>query len=322
MQGRTLITGASGFLGGAVVRHLHRNGWHPIIAAARSENSNLPSGVEVTRTLDLENPQDWADCLKSVETVIHCAGRPDIGKRNGEESKAACRRINTLGTLELARQAAKLSVKRFVFISSIKVNGEYTEAGITFNPESPRAPSDAYAESKSEAEEGLIAIARKTGMEVVIIRPPMIYGPGVKGNFATLVNWIRKGLPLPLGAIRNQRSLIALDNLTDFIALCADRARSPAASNQIFLVSDGEEVSTTGLLRKIAFAYGVEVRLVPVPERWIRIAANLLGQNASAQRLLSSLVVDGSKSRIALGWKPAVSMDMQLKRMAHFDSNS
>jgi nucleoside-diphosphate-sugar epimerase len=224
------------------------------------------------------------------------------------------------GTLNLARQAAAYGVKRFVFLSSVKVNGECTLNGCAFRAADIPAPEDAYGISKLEAEQGLMDLARETGMEVVIIRPPLVYGPGVKGNFASLVRWVRKGIPLPLGVVHNKRSLVALENLVDFIALCADPERSKLAANEVFLISDGEDVSTNGLLRKVANAYSVAPRLMPIPVLWIRTVARLLGKRAVADRLLGSLVVDSSKAWDLLGWKPVVSMDEQLKNMALHDT--
>jgi nucleoside-diphosphate-sugar epimerase len=233
---------------------------------------------------------------------------------------AEYRMVNVAGTLALARQAAEAGVRRFVFISSIKVNGELTLSGRSFLPDDTPAPEDAYAISKLEAERGLMAISRDTGIEIVIIRPPLVYGPGVKGNFAAMIRWIRRGVPLPLGAVHNRRSLVALANLVDFIVLCADRERSPRAANEVFLIADGEDVSTTELLRKVARAYGGKPRLLPVPARWMRFAAGLLGKGAVADRLLGSLVVDSLKARDLLGWRPVISMNEQLQKMAQHDA--
>jgi len=232
---------------------------------------------------------------------------------------AEFRRVNIEGTAALARQAADAGVRRFVFLSSVKVNGEFTEHGQAFTTNGAPAPADPYGLSKFEAEQGLLQLARRSDMEVVIIRPPLVYGPGVKGNFATMVRWVRKGYPLPLGAVNNQRSLVAVDNLVDFIALCADRTRTPRAANQVFLISDGEDVSSPELLRRVARAYGVPSRLWPVPQAWLRLAARLLGQSAAADRLLGSLVVDSSKARDLLGWRPGVTMEDQLRKMALHD---
>jgi nucleoside-diphosphate-sugar epimerase len=229
---------------------------------------------------------------------------------------AEYRRVNVQGTENLARQAVQAGVRRFVFISSVKVNGEATSPGQPFTPADAPAPQDAYGQSKHEAERALWQVALDTGMEVVVIRPPLVYGPGVKGNFAQMVQWVRRGVPLPLGALDNRRSLVALDNLVGFIALCADPARSPQAANQTFLVADGDDVSTPEMLRRVAHAYGVRARLLPVPVGLMRGAARLLGQAAVADRLFGSLQVDASKARTLLGWTPEVTMQAQLRKMA------
>lgn len=229
--------------------------------------------------------------------------------------------VNVDLTLALARRAVANGVKRFVFLSSVKVNGEHTAPEQLFRPDDRPAPQDAYALSKWEAEQGLREIAKETGLEIVVIRPPLVYGPGVKGNFATLMRWVEKGVFLPLGAVHNRRSMIALENLVSFIALCADQMSSPQAQNQVFLVSDGTPVSTTELLQKIAFAYGRPGVLMPVPVSLMRFGASLVGKRNIADRLFESLAIDDSKARSILGWKPVVSMEEQLQRMASVASS-
>ncbi|AEY02316.1 NAD-dependent epimerase/dehydratase [Oceanimonas sp. GK1] len=224
---------------------------------------------------------------------------------------AEYRKVNVEGTLNLARQAAVAGLKRFIFISSIKVNGEQTLLGKPFTADDAAAPEDAYGMSKWEAEQGLRQLAAETGMEVVIIRPPLVYGPGVKGNFASMIKLVEKGLPLPLGAIHNRRSLVALDNLVDLIITCIDH---PGAANQVFLAGDGEDVSTTELLRGVANAAGKPCRLLPVPAGLLQLGATALGKKAVAQRLLGSLQVDISKARNLLGWTPPLSVEQGLKR--------
>ncbi len=221
------------------------------------------------------------------------------------------RKINVDGTLKLARQAAQEDVRRFVFISSIKVNGEGTSSGHPYRADDAPSPSDPYGISKLEAEEGLLALAKETGMEVVIIRPVLVYGPGVKGNFSSMIKLIENGLPLPLGAIHNKRSLIGIDNLVDLIIHCIDH---PAAANQVFLAGDGEDLSTTELLRGVANAIGKPARLIPVPAGLLQLAATLLGQKAMAQRLLGSLQVDISKTCELLDWKPPYTVEEGLRR--------
>lgn len=320
MRGAVLLTGGTGFLGQALLQSLPKIDKRPLIAAARTSTPSFPKDVQVERVGPLDEDTDWTACLRRVDIVIHLAARVHILNDHSADPLTEYRRVNVLGTLNLARQAAQAGVRRFVYISSIKVNGERTAPNQAFHASDIPAPEDAYGISKLEAEQGLMDLAHKTGMEVVIIRPPLVYGPGVKGNFSSMARWVRKGLPLPLGAVHNKRSLVALDNLVDFIALCADPERSPRAANEVFLVSDDEAVSTTELLRKLAQAYGVRVRLLPVPTSLILVAANMLGKAAVADRLLGSLVVDNTKTRELLGWKPTVSMDEQLRKMALYDT--
>jgi nucleoside-diphosphate-sugar epimerase len=220
--------------------------------------------------------------------------------------------MNRDAKLNLARQAADAGVERFIFISSIKVNGEDTSAGLPFKPDDKNIPADPYGLSKYEAEQGLLALGEETDMEVVIIRPPLIYGPNVKANFASMMAWVNKGVPLPFGAIHNQRSLVALDNLVSFIMLCMSH---PKAANEVFLIADGEDVSTSDLLRKVAKAFGKQSRLIPVPVELMTFFATLIGKGAMANRLFGSLQVDSSKARELLGWKPVITMDEQLAKM-------
>jgi nucleoside-diphosphate-sugar epimerase len=220
-------------------------------------------------------------------------------------------------TLALAALAADKGVKRFVFLSSIGVNGNNSVK--PFSEKDTPNPQEPYAISKYEAEQGLLVLAKKTGMQVVIIRPPLVYGPNAPGNFGTLVNWLRRGVPLPLGAINNKRSFVALDNLVSFIALCADRTRSPKAANQVFLISDGEDVSTTQLLRKVADALGKKRWLLPVPVGLMSFVARFIGKGDVANRLFGSLQVDSSKARDLLGWQPVITMDEQLNKTVAAD---
>jgi UDP-glucose 4-epimerase len=226
---------------------------------------------------------------------------------------AEFRKTNVQGTRNLAQRAAAAGVRRFVLLSSVKVNGQSTLPGKVFGPDDDPAPKDAYGISKLEAEQVLREICVQTGMEFVVIRPSLVYGPGVRGNFQTMLRWIRRGMPLPLGAIDNLRSFIALDNLVDLIVTCLTH---PAAANQLFMAADGEDVSTTQLLRKVAASYGVPARLVPVPPSWLRWGMAVMGKQAAVDLLLSSLTNDASKARNMLDWTPVVSMDEQLRKMA------
>jgi len=309
-----LVTGATGFVGKAVVqRLLAEDESRCVVAAVRRDNQQWPARVLPRVTGDLEPATDWSVALDGVSAVIHCAARVHVMADTSANPLEEFRRVNVQGTLNLARQAAAAGLRRFVFVSSIKVNGESTHLGSRFKADDTPAPLDAYGVSKMEAEQGLREIALQTGMEVVIIRPPLVYGPGVKANFAAMMRWLRRGVPLPLGAIHNQRSLVSLDNLVDLIVTCLTH---PAAANQTFLVSDGEDVSTTGLLRRMGQAMGRSARLLPVPASWLKLAAAMVGKQDVAQRLCGSLCVDIEKTRRLLGWTPPLSLDEGLKKAA------
>jgi nucleoside-diphosphate-sugar epimerase len=269
---------------------------------------------------DMGADTDWSEAIAGSDAVVHLSARVHVMKDEAANPLAEFRKSNVEATRSLALQAAASGVKRFVFISTVKVNGESTPLGQPFTSADAPDPHDDYGLSKHEAEQALWQVTHDMGMEVVIIRPPLVYGPGVKGNFARMVQWVRQGVPLPLGAVHNRRSLVALDNLVDFIALCASPERSPQAANQTFLVSDGDDVSTTELLRRVARAYDVPARLLPVPTSWLSAAARLAGKGAVAERLLGSLQVDASKARDLLDWTPPVSMHEQLKTLVEHDS--
>jgi len=312
---KVLVTGAAGFIGSGLCNTLASRGFD-VVPTVRG----APVGDEIA-VGDIGPDTDWRGALATQpEVVVHLAARVHVMKDDETDPLESYRAVNVEGSLNLARQAAAAGVERLVYLSSIKVNGESSSAGQPFKADDTPAPEDHYGISKHEAEKMLRQIATETGMEVVIIRPPLVYGLGVKGNFGSLVRWIRKGIPLPLGAVHNKRSLVALENLVDFIALCADPERSPRAANEEFLISDSEDVSTTELLRKLANAYDVALRLVPIPVSWIQTVARLLGKGNVADRLIGSLVVDISKAEDLLGWKPVVSMDEQLKMMALHDT--
>jgi nucleoside-diphosphate-sugar epimerase len=312
-----LVTGATGFVGRALVSELLAKGCQ--IKAFVRKTSGLPVEVEqvVVDLGEIEEEGAIKDAFTGVDVVVHAAARVHMMQDRSADPLAEFRKLNRDATLALAGLAADAGVKRFVFLSSVKVNGEETfprGRPFVFKPDDAFMPTDPYGLSKYEAEQGLLALAKETGMEVVIIRPPLVYGPGVKANFASMINWLRRGVPLPLGAIHNKRSFVALANLVSFIALCADRSQAPKAANQVFLISDGEDVSTTQLLRRVADALGKKPRLLPVPVGLMRLAARLIGKGDVANRLFGSLQVDSSKARDLLGWQPVITMDEQLNQ--------
>ena len=310
MTKRILVTGASGFVGSKLFTLLATQPAFQVLGAVRKKQKNAPfSFISVG---EINGNTDWSDAVRDQSVIVHAAARAHIMKDGIAEPLTEYRKVNVEGTLNLARHASEAGVKRIVFISSIKVNGEQTQKGQPFTEEDESSPEDAYSLSKLEAEQGLQSLAKQTGMEIVIIRPPLVYGPGVKGNFANMIKFVEKGLPLPLGAIHNKRSFVALDNLVDLIITCIEH---PAAANQLFLAGDGEDVSTSELLRALAKAMGKPSRLIPVPNSWIMFGATLLGKRPIAQRLLGSLQVDIFKSRELLGWQPVVTMEEQLAKM-------
>jgi UDP-glucose 4-epimerase len=301
-----LVTGASGFVGTAVVDRIVREGRWRVRAAVRRDAATLPAAVE--RAIgELGASTSWRAAVEGTQIVIHLAARVHVMRERATDALEQFRRVNVAGTLDLATQAAAAGVRRFLYLSSVKVLGE---AG-HFTETDPPAPQDAYAISKHEAEAGLREIGARTGMEVVIIRPPLVYGPGVRANFGALMRAVARGLPLPLGAVENRRSLVALDNLVDFILTCASH---PAAANETFLVSDGEDLSTPDLVRRLAAAMGRRARLVPVPPALLLGAAAVAGRRDVAARLLGTLQVDITKARTELGWVPPVRVDEALRR--------
>lgn len=305
-----LVTGASGFVGAALLRRLVSEG-RGVRAAYRNEAVTPSVGEQAISVGNLGSGQDWRVALQSISVVIHTAARVHVMRDRASDPLAEFRVANTAGTLNLAHQAAAAGVRRFVFISSVKVHGDATALGHPFTEDDVPAPRDPYGQSKLEAERGLWTLAAQTDMEVCIIRPPLVYGPGVRANFAALLLAVAHGLPLPLASVDNRRSMVALDNLLDLIAICADH---PAAANQAFLVSDGRDLSTPALIRGLAQAMGKSPRLFACPSALLQVVARVLGKADAVDRLCGNLQVDITKAQTLLGWQPPVSVEEGLRR--------
>lgn len=306
-----LITGANGFVGGAVLARVIKAGFNAVSVSRKV--AAMPAAVKQIQIAALNSATPWQQIItdSQIEVIIHAAARVHQMADDAADPLAAFRAVNTEGTLNLARQAAESGVKRFIFISSVKVNGEKTITGKPFSAEQPVSPADAYGLSKAEAEQQLMQLAKQTKMEIVIIRPPLVYGYGVKANFAAMLNLAKKNLPLPLGAIDNRRSLVALDNLVDLIVTCIEH---PKAANQIFLVSDDRDVSTTELLKLMTRAAGKKPRLLPVPVSWLKLAATLTGKQAVTDRLCGNLQLDITHTKETLGWTPPITLEEGIAR--------
>ncbi|WP_236222633.1 SDR family oxidoreductase [Pseudomonas asiatica] len=308
-----LATGGSGFVGKVLLQRLAADTrWAPRALVRQAPGQGL-AGVDYRPYSELAAVDVASGHFEQVDTVIHLASRVHVMQESAADPLAEFRRVNVEGTLSLARAAAQAGVRRFIFVSSVKVNGETTNGRQPFTADETPAPSDPYGISKREAEDGLRQLAAETGLEVVIVRPVLVYGPGVKANFRSMMNWLSKGVPLPFGAIHNKRSLVALDNLVDLLLTCIDH---PAAANQTFLASDGHDLSTTELLQRLGKALGKPARLLPVPAAWLKGAATLAGKAGLAQRLCGSLQVDIGKTRELLGWQPPLDVDQALRATA------
>lgn len=311
---KCLITGGNGFVGRALSSHVLARGYDVRLPLRQPRKADQIAGVETVDIGSLTEENDWTVALRSVDKVVHLAARVHVMNDKSLDPLAEFRRVNVDGTVNLARQAAAAGVRRFVYLSSIKVNGEFTEVGLPFTADEASTPEDPYGVSKYEAEQALRQIAADTGMEVVIIRPPLVYGPGVKANFESMMRWLSRGVPLPLAAvIENRRSLVALDNLVDLIVTCLYH---PAAANQTFMVSDGEDLSTADLLRKMGAALEHPARLFYIPPTLLKLGATVVNKPGIYQRLCGSLQIDITKTRELLGWTPPISVDDGLRRAA------
>ncbi|NQW57334.1 MAG: NAD-dependent epimerase/dehydratase family protein [Polynucleobacter sp.] len=305
---RILVTGASGFVGSRLINSGSQRSENVLFrAVARKQILGLNTNTEEILISNIDRHTDWSIALKDVDVVVHLAARVHVMQDRSADPLLDYREANVASTLNLAEHAAKAGVKRFIFLSSIKVNGEKTEPGHPFAEESPPYPEDLYGVSKLEAEEGIRAICKQVGMEFVLIRPPLIYGPGVKANYLKLMQLVQKRLPLPLGSILNKRSMLALDNLVDFILLVS---KHPQAANELFLLSDEKSFSTAQLIDQIALSMGfTSSRLIPMPVTALRMIAKCFGQSAAVERLTDSLEVNSQKAQYLLGWEPPLNVE-------------
>ncbi len=294
---RILVTGATGFVGRALVRRLVADR-RAVRAVVRRGPEALPAGAETVTVDDIGPDTDWRVALAGIGAVVHLAARAHVLRDSSADAYAAYRAVNTLGALRLAEAAAAAGIRRFVFLSSARVLGDRT-TGAPFTDASPLAAEDPYGRSKADAERGLAALGGRSALEPVILRPPLVYGPGAGGNFARLVALVARGVPLPLGAVRNRRSLLYVGNLVDAIVRALEH---PAAAGETFMVSDGEDLSTPELVRRIARALGKPARLVPVPPALLRLGGTLAGRSDDVARLVDDLVVDSSRIRARLDW--------------------
>ncbi len=312
MSSSILVTGAGGFVGTALCQGLADAG-HSVRRALRK--SALPSPEPRMQSVaigDMGPDTDWQAALSGVACVVHLAARTHVLHETAADPLAEYRHINVFASEHLARAAAAAGVRRFVFLSSIKVNGEFTREHPFTEQDTPQ-PQDAYGLSKREAEQTLHEVAAATGLELVVLRPPLVYGPGVKGNLPALMNLLQRRLPLPLGSVRNQRSLIHIDNLVDAIIACI---QAPVAIGKTYLVSDGEDISTPEMIRLLAAALGVPARLFPFPVALLKLGATLFGKGGEIRRLTDSLQVDSTRIRRELGWQPRFSPAQGLKETA------
>lgn len=304
-----LVTGASGFIGSKLLARLDLSS---VKSLGRGAPEQLPLFQHIE--IDINSATDYSDALLGVDTVVHLAARVHVMQDTENDPLEAYREVNTYGTISLARQAAQVGVKRFLFVSSIKVNGESTHKNKPFSPMDQHAPEDDYGLSKSEAELQLFEIGKETGMEIVIVRPTLVYGAGVKANFASLMNLVSKGIPLPFGCMKdNRRSLVSVTNLVDLIVTCIDH---PKAANQIFLVSDDHDVSTSEMVAQMAKALGKPQWQIPVPQWSYKLVGKLFRKQNVVDRLLGSLQVDITHTKETLNWTPPQTLEAGFQETA------
>ena len=315
LKKKILITGASGFVGQSCAQALHAAQYDVRLAVRKSSKLNLiPSDFEKIVVEELSSETQWEDALRGCNCVIHTAARVHILKEKSSNPFSEYRRVNVEGTINLAKQAIVAGVTRFIYISSIKVNGETSWVGAPFRADDTPNPKDEYSQSKYEAEEALKQLAIESGLEIVIIRPPLIYGPGVKGNFRTMLGWLQKGFPLPVTKMKNKRSFVGLSNLIDLIELCIDH---PKAVNEVFLVSDGHDLSTSELFSRIGENMDKPARLLFIPYGGLSFLLTLIGKKSMLDRLYGSLHVDIEKNERVLGWKPRRDFQEMLAETVH-----
>ncbi len=316
---RVLVTGANGFVGAALCAELHERSC-PVRAAVRSAASRV-AGAEVAVVGAIDGRTEWNEALRGVDAVVHLAARVHVMHEAAADPLQEFRHVNVAGTERLARAAAACGVKRFVYVSSVKVNGEETSPagsenkGAQFTELDPAAPQDSYGLSKWEAEQALHRVAEETGLEIVIVRPPLVYGPGVKGNFMQMLGALARRLPLPLASVHNRRDLVYVGNLVDALITCATH---PAAAGKTYLVGDGEAVSTPELLRSLGAMLGKPARLLPCPPALLLLAGRLAGKRAQLERLLGSLQLDSSRIRHELDWTPPYTLQQGLQATAEW----
>lgn len=306
-----LVTGASGFLGAALVNRLASMECYNVTGVFRKMSHDCPIHMKRLQIEDLFSP-DWLTALKGIDVVVHTAARAHVPLHNGD-SAALTRQINTDGAIALAGRAAEVGVRRFIFISSIKVNGETTTPGRPFTSQDVPNPADEYGRSKRDAESGLWKVGAASKMNVVVLRPPLVYGPGVKANFLEMMKCIHFGIPMPFGGVQNQRSLIGLENLVDIIVKCIYHS---GAENRTFLATDGTDVSTPELMRQVGKALGKRAWIVPCPRALLEMIAALTGKQAAVARLLGSLQADSVQVREQLEWHPPLTLQEGLNRAA------